>query len=30
MLTNLFPELIKAACTIVGAWGPATKNGDLF
>lgn len=24
-----FPELIKAACTIVGANGPATKNGIL-
>jgi hypothetical protein len=23
-LTNLIPEIIKAACSIVGAWGPAT------
>lgn len=21
--TSLFPELIKAQCTIIGAWGPA-------
>lgn len=26
---NLFPELIKAACSIVGAWGNASKNGNL-
>lgn len=27
---NMFPELIQAACTIVGAWGPATKNHHLL
>lgn len=21
---NVFPELIKAACTVAGLWGPAT------
>lgn len=26
---NLFPEIIKAACSIIGAWGPATPNGQL-
>jgi len=26
----LFPELIKAACTIVGAWGNATSDGGLY
>jgi hypothetical protein len=26
---NLFPELIKATCTIVGAWGNATETGGL-
>ena len=30
MLTNLVPEIIKAACTIVGAWGPASKDGNLY
>ena len=24
---NLIPELIRASCTLVGAWGPATKDG---
>ena len=23
---NIFPELIKAACTVAGVWGPATSN----
>jgi len=23
-LINLFPELIRADCSIAGAWGPAT------
>ncbi|GAM19141.1 hypothetical protein SAMD00019534_023160, partial [Acytostelium subglobosum LB1] len=27
---HMFPELIKAACTMVGAWGPATVNGGLM
>jgi isopenicillin-N N-acyltransferase-like protein len=26
---NMFPELIKAACTIVGATGTATSNGKI-
>jgi len=26
---HMFPELIKAACTMIGAWGPASKNGGL-
>lgn len=24
---NIFPELIKAACTVAGVWGPATEGG---
>lgn len=27
---NFLPELIKAHCTIVGAFGPATKAGNLL
>lgn len=27
---NLFPELTRATCTILGAWGPATPTGDLY
>lgn len=27
---NLFPELTRAICSIVGAWGPATPNGNLY
>lgn len=27
---NMFPELIKAACSIVGAWGEATTTNGLF
>ena len=27
---NFIPELIKAHCTIVGAWGPATADGKLY
>lgn len=27
---NLFPELIRAHCTIIGAWGPATQTGKLL
>lgn len=23
---NVFPELIKAACTVAGIWGPASAN----
>lgn len=26
----MFPELIKAACSIVGAWGQATVDGGLY
>ena len=26
----MIPELIKAACSIAGAWGPATANGGLI
>lgn len=26
---NMFPELIKASCTILGAWGDATSDGGL-
>lgn len=29
-LTNLVPELIKAACSIIGAWGEATYDGNLY
>lgn len=27
---NMFPELTQAACTIVGAWGPATTDNKLL
>jgi len=27
---NLFPELIRASCSLVGAWGPATADGGLL
>lgn len=27
---SMFPELIKAACSIVGAWGKATETGGLY
>lgn len=27
---NLLPELIKAGCSIVGAWGTSSTNGTLF
>jgi hypothetical protein len=27
---SMFLELIKAACSLVGAWGPATENGSLY
>eukprot|EP01013_Petalomonas_cantuscygni_P019606 TRINITY_DN3750_c0_g1_i1.p1 TRINITY_DN3750_c0_g1~~TRINITY_DN3750_c0_g1_i1.p1 ORF type:complete len:466 (-),score=97.85 TRINITY_DN3750_c0_g1_i1:605-1933(-) len=26
---HMIPELIKAACTMIGAWGPATHDGRL-
>lgn len=26
---SMFPELVKAACSMVGAWGGATPNGTL-
>lgn len=29
MNLQVFPELVKAACTMVGAWGSATPNGKL-
>ena len=27
---NFLPEIIKAACSIVGAWGPATEDGKVY
>ena len=27
---NLVPELIKAACTVIGLWGPATASGNTL
>ena len=27
---NFIPELIKAHCTIAGAWGPATEDGKVY
>lgn len=27
---NIFPEFIRAACTIVGAWGKATPDGKVI
>lgn len=27
---NMFPELTQAACSIVGAWNPATVSGKLI
>ena len=27
---NYFPELIKAACSVVGVWGPATVDGKVY
>ena len=27
---NIFPELIKAACTVAGVWGPASSGGDTL
>lgn len=27
---NFLPEIIKAACTIVGVWGPATEDGKIY
>jgi len=27
---HMFPELIKASCSIVGAWGDASVDGNLF
>lgn len=27
---NLFPELCRAVCSIVGAWGNATADGNLL
>jgi hypothetical protein len=26
----MFPELVKASCSIMGAWGPATADGKLL
>jgi hypothetical protein len=26
----MFPELIKAACTVLGAWGKATTKGQTL
>jgi hypothetical protein len=27
---NLFPELIRATCTMAGTWGSATASGHLL
>lgn len=27
---NIVPELIKAACTVAGVWGPATRNHETL
>lgn len=27
---NMFPELIKAACTVIGVWKTATLNGETL
>jgi len=27
---NLFPELTRAICTILGVWGPASADGNLY
>lgn len=27
---NLLPELLKASCSILGAWGKATESGELI
>jgi len=27
---NMFPELTQAACTVLGAWGPATTDQKLI
>jgi len=27
---HMLPELVKAGCTMVGAWGAATPNGELY
>lgn len=27
---NMFPELTKASCTIIGAWGKSTENNKLL
>ncbi len=27
---NLLPELLKASCSLLGAWGPATYSGELI
>jgi len=29
-IVNMVPELIKAACTVAGVWGPATKVGNTL
>jgi len=26
----MIPEIVRADCTIVGAWGPATEDGGLL
>jgi hypothetical protein len=26
----MFPELIKAACSMLGIWGPASDTGKLY
>jgi len=27
---HMLPELVKAGCTMIGAWGSATPNGELY
>jgi len=27
---NMVPELTQAACTVIGAWGPATADNKLY
>ena len=29
-MANILPELTQAHCTVVGAWGPATKDNRLL
>lgn len=29
-MLNILPELVKAACTVAGVWGPAAKNSHTL